>query len=67
MPDYKKHYAFLLYEMDRALTLMENDDLLQWDAVKEILAKALIDVEARVVEEMDELEEYKATENPEIR
>ena len=28
--------------------------------------KALIDVEARVVEEMDEQEEYKATENPEI-
>ena len=30
MIDYKKIYAYLVGEVDKALTLMDNDDLLQY-------------------------------------
>ena len=65
MPDYKKHYAFLIYTIDYALGLMDNDDLLQWDKVKKTLQKALSNVEDAVIEEMDEQEELKEPEEHE--
>lgn len=52
MPDYKKLYAYLVGEIDDALTLMEGDDLLQWDKVKNILQTALLEAEDRAIEEM---------------
>ena len=64
MPNYKKHYAFLCSTIDDVLGLMDNDDLLQWDKVKEVLQKALLDVEDAVIEEMEEQEELKEPEEP---
>ena len=39
MPDYKNLYAYLVGEVDKALTHMDKDDLLEWDQVKHILQK----------------------------
>lgn len=48
MPDYKKLYAYLAGEIDEALTLMDDNDLLQWDRVKQTLQTALWEAEDRV-------------------
>lgn len=47
MPDYKKLYAYLVGEIDEALTLMDDNDLLEWDHIKQILQTALWEVEDR--------------------
>ena len=47
MADYKKLYAYLVGEIDAALTLMDNDDLLNWDRVKQTLQTALWEAEDR--------------------
>ena len=57
MPNYKKHYAALVSTIDDVLTLMDNDDLLQWDKIKAKLQQALLDVEDQIIEEMDDSEE----------
>lgn len=41
MVDYKKLYAYLLGEVDQALTLMDTGDLLQYSRVREILLNAV--------------------------
>lgn len=41
MDNYKKLYAYLAGEIDEALKLMDDNDLLQWDRVKQILQNAL--------------------------
>ncbi len=48
MPDYKNLYAYLVGEIDKALTHMDNNDLLEWDHVKRILQNALWEAEERV-------------------
>ncbi|MDE6933660.1 MAG: hypothetical protein K2P10_05215 [Oscillospiraceae bacterium] len=48
MPDYKNLYAYLVGEVDKALTHMDKDDLLEWDQVKHILQNALWEAEERV-------------------
>lgn len=48
MPDYKKLYAYLVGEIDEALTLMDDNDLLEWDHIKQILQTALWEAEDRV-------------------
>ena len=48
MPDYKNLYAYLVGEIDKALTHMDKDDLLEWDHVKRILQNALWEAEERV-------------------
>ena len=57
MPNYKKYYAFLFSTIDDVLTLMDNDDLLQWDMIKAKLQQALLDVEDQIIEEFDDTEE----------
>ena len=53
MVDYKKLYAYLLGELDAALTLMDNDDLLQYQKVKEILQNALLTAEDMYLDETE--------------
>ena len=48
MPDYQNLYAYLVGEIDKALTHMDNNDLLEWDHVKRILQNALWEAEERV-------------------
>ena len=43
--NYQKLYAYLVCEVDKALTLLDTDDLLQFEQVKEILFHALQTVE----------------------
>lgn len=47
MPDYKKLYAYLVGEIDKALTLMDDNNLLEWDHIKQILQTALWEAEDR--------------------
>ena len=54
MPDYKKLYAYLVGEIDEALTILDTGDLLQIDRVKEILQAALLEAEERVIEDEEE-------------
>ena len=49
MPDYKKLYAYLVGEIDNALTLMDTDNLLVFNQVKEKLQAALLEAEDRVI------------------
>ena len=56
MVNYKKHYANLCGTISDALTLMENDDLLQWDKIKTMLQNALTEAEDQIIEEMDDKE-----------
>lgn len=53
MPDYRKLYHFLVGEIDEALTLMDENNPLDWDKVKNILQKALLEVEDEVIKDMD--------------
>ena len=48
MHDYKNMYAYLVGEIDKALTHMDNNDLLERDHVKRILQNALWEAEERV-------------------
>ena len=54
MVDYKKLYAYLFGELDKALTLMEYDDLLQYQKVKEILQNALMTAEDIYLDDTEE-------------
>ena len=54
MVEYKKLYAYLLGELDAALTLMDNDDLLQYQKVKEILQNALLTAENMYLNQTEE-------------
>ena len=45
MDNYKKAYALLVGEIDKALTLLDTDNLLEFPHVREILLKALEDAE----------------------
>ena len=54
MVKYKKTYAYLLGELDAALTLMDNDDLLQYQKVKETLPNALMTVEDMYFDQIEE-------------
>ena len=54
MVDYKKLYSYLLTEVDKALTLMDGDDLLQYRNVKEILQNALFTVEDMYLDAAEE-------------
>lgn len=47
MPDYKKLYAYLVGEIDKALTLMDDNNLLEWDHIKQILQTTLWEAEDR--------------------
>lgn len=47
MPDYKKLYAYLVGEIDEALMLMDDNDLLEWEHIKQILQTALWEAEDR--------------------
>ena len=49
MPDYKKLYAYLMGEIDKALTLMDTGDLLVYDEVRKILNTAVLEAEERVI------------------
>ena len=49
MPDYKNLYAYLVGEVDKALTHMDKDDLLEWDQVKHILQNALWEAEEHYI------------------
>ena len=39
--NYQKLYAYMVGEVDAALTLLDTDDLLQFSRVREILCNAL--------------------------
>ena len=54
MVDYKKLYAYLVSEVDKALTLMDHDDFLQYQKVKEILRNSLLTAEDMYLEGTDE-------------
>ncbi|MBD5162843.1 MAG: hypothetical protein HDT14_12700 [Oscillibacter sp.] len=45
MGNYKKAYALLLGEIDKALTLLDTDNLLEFDHVREILLHAVQNAE----------------------
>ena len=45
MDNYKKAYTLLVSEVDKALTIMDTDNLLEFGHVKEIPLKALEDAE----------------------
>lgn len=45
MDKYKKAYAFLLGEVDKALTLLDTDNPLEFEHVREILLHAVQNVE----------------------
>lgn len=47
MPDYKKLYAYLVGEIDEALTLMDDHNLLEWDHIRQVLQTALWEAEDR--------------------
>lgn len=49
MTDYKKLYAYLVGQIDEALTLMDTGNLLEFGHIKEILSNALLEAEDRVM------------------
>jgi len=49
MPDYKKVYAYPVGEIDKALTLMDTENLLLFGEIKDILQNALLEAEDRVI------------------
>ncbi len=54
MIEYKKLYTYLLGELDAALTLMDNDDLLLYQKVKETLQNALLTAENMYLDQTEE-------------
>ena len=53
MERYKKAYALLVGEVDKALTLLDTDNLLEFAHVREILFSALQDAEKIFVSDED--------------
>ena len=53
MDHYKKAYDLLVEEIDRALTLLDTDNLLEFSHVREILLNALQDAEEIFVGDED--------------
>lgn len=53
MPNYKKLYAYLMGEIDKALTLMDTGDLLVYDKVRQILNTAVLEAEERVISDKE--------------
>ena len=53
MDNYKKAYALLVSRVDEALTIMDTDNLLEYDRVKQILSDALQDAEEIFVSDED--------------
>lgn len=47
MPDYKNLYSYLVGEIDKALTHMDGNDLLEWDHIRQVLQTALWEAEDR--------------------
>lgn len=47
MPDYKNLYSYLVGEIDKALTHMDSNDLLEWDHIRQVLQTALWEAEDR--------------------
>jgi len=45
MDNYKKAYALLVSEIDKALTILDTDNLLEFAHVRQILTDALQDAE----------------------
>ena len=54
MVDYKKLYAYLLGEVDRALTIMDTGDLLRYGLVREILLNAVQTAENTYLDDTEE-------------
>ena len=55
MEIYKKAYAHLVGQVDEALTLMDTNNLLEFEHVRDILSTALSDVEMMIVDNDDPL------------
>ena len=53
MDNYKKAYALLVGKIDEALTIMDTDNLLEFNRVKQILSDALQDAEEIFVSDED--------------
>lgn len=51
MEQYKKAYAYLVGQIDEALTLLDTDNLLELARVREILSSALLEVEESMIKE----------------
>lgn len=51
MEKYKKAYAYLVGQIDEALTLLDTDNLLELGRVREILSSALLKVEEDMIKE----------------
>lgn len=59
MPDYKKLYAYLVGEIDKALTLMDTENPFQWENVRAMLQNALLEAEERIIKEMETTKIHK--------
>ena len=55
--DYQKLYAYLVGEVDTALTLLDTDDLLQFQRIRDILSNALQTAEEMYLEDTETDEE----------
>ena len=53
MEIYKKAYAYLVGEVDDALTLLDTGNLLEFNRVRDILTTALLEAEDMIVGEDD--------------
>lgn len=57
---YRKAYSHLVGEIDKALTILDSDNLLEVGKARDILHKALLDMEDYIIDNMgDETEEKK--------
>lgn len=54
MSIYKKLYAYLVGEVDKALTLMDGNDFLQYQNIEGILQNALLTAEEMYIESEEE-------------
>ena len=52
--NYQKLYAYLAGQVDEALTLLEEGDLVRAGPVKELLQRALLTAEAAYIDSFDE-------------
>lgn len=50
MVDYKKLYAYLVGQIDNALQIMDTQNLLEYDHVRDILHTALLKAEDMVID-----------------
>ena len=51
--NYQKLYAYLVGEVDAALTLLDTDDLLQFERIRDILSNALQTAEEMYLEDTE--------------